>query len=184
MRSITTIRQKEQYNNHKFDDENTSNDSLLLMADSFEENAALLNIADDDSIRNHPVLSDDIPLRSRTSTLHCHVPDEKVDYSARNRLIVVLCLCISFMVIEIIGMFVCIEFNIKTIIAIYLGGILSNSTAIITDAAHMCIDAIGFLISLIAIYLARKRSTPRLSFGYARAGLIKIFCFFFEIKIH
>ncbi len=51
-----------------------------------------------------------------------------------------------------------------------LGGVLSNSTAIATDAAHMCIDAASFLISLAAIYLARKRPTRRLSFGYIRAG--------------
>lgn len=57
----------------------------------------------------------------------------------------------------------------------YLGGILSNSTAIITDAAHMCVDAGSFLISLGAIYLARKRPTDKLSFGYARAGSIHIF---------
>jgi hypothetical protein len=35
---------------------------------------------------------------------HCHVPDDKFDYSARNRLIVVLILCIVFMIVEIIGM--------------------------------------------------------------------------------
>ena len=51
-----------------------------------------------------------------------------------------------------------------------LGGILSNSTAIITDAAHMCIDALSFMMSLAAIYLAKKRPTQTLSFGYSRAG--------------
>jgi hypothetical protein len=111
MTSITTNRQKEQDNKNNSNDENTSNDSLLLMADSFEDQAPLLNIIDDDLIRDNPVLANDIPLRLRSSTTHCHVPDDKFDYGARNRLIIVLILCVTFMVIEIIGMFMCIESN-------------------------------------------------------------------------
>jgi Co/Zn/Cd efflux system component len=52
----------------------------------------------------------------------------------------------------------------------FLGGVISNSTAVITDAAHMAIDVASFVISLTAMYLARKRPTRRLSFGYIRAG--------------
>ncbi len=58
---------------------------------------------------------------------------------------------------------------------IYLGGVRSNSTAVITDAAHMCIDAVSFMVSLAAIYLAKKQPTQTLSFGYIRAGLMKNF---------
>ena len=101
MTSITTFGYREQSNQNNTNDENTSNDSLLLMADTFEDRAPLLNINDDE-----PVLSNDIPLRSRLLTTHCHVPDEKFDYAARNRLIVVLVLCIGFMIVEIIGRFV------------------------------------------------------------------------------
>jgi hypothetical protein len=103
MTSITTFCHREQSNKNNINDENTSNDSLLLMADTFEDRVPLLNINDDD-----PVLSNDIPLRSRSLTIHCHVPDEKFDYAARNRLLAVLVLCIGFMIIEIIGMFVCV----------------------------------------------------------------------------
>jgi hypothetical protein len=74
------------------------------MADNLEDKAPLLNLMDDDSIRDDPVLSNDVPLRPRSSTLHCHVTDENFDYNARNRLLVVLLLCIIFMIIEIIGM--------------------------------------------------------------------------------
>jgi zinc transporter 2 len=149
MTSITTFCHREQSNKNNINDENTSNDSLLLMADTFEDRVPLLNINDDD-----PVLSNDIPLRSRSLTIHCHVPDEKFDYAARNRLLAVLVLCIGFMIIEIIG------------------GILSNSTAVITDAAHMCIDGVSFMVSLAAIYLAKKRPTQKLSFGYIRAEVL------------
>jgi len=38
----------------------------------------------------------------------------------------------------------------------------------------MCIDALSFMVSLAAIYLAKKRPTQQLSFGYIRAGLMKI----------
>lgn len=154
MTSITTTRQKEYHNKNNSNDEAMSDDSLLLMADYLEDRAPLLNIIDDDLIRPNLVLSNDIPLHPRSSTVHCHVPDEKFDYTARNRLIVVFILCIGFMVVEIIG------------------GVLSNSTAIVTDAAHMCIDATSFIISLAAIYLGRKRPTRKLSFGYARAEVL------------
>ena len=52
-----------------------------------------------------------------------------------------------------------------------LGGMLSNSTAVMVDAIHMSIDVISFLMSLAAMYLATKQPTKRLSFGYHRAGL-------------
>jgi hypothetical protein len=115
MTSITTTRQKEYHNKNNSNDEAMSDDSLLLMADYLEDRAPLLNIIDDDLIRPNLVLSNDIPLHPRSSTVHCHVPDEKFDYTARNRLIVVFILCIGFMVVEIIGMFVCVcvEFNQK-----------------------------------------------------------------------
>ncbi|CAF0804539.1 unnamed protein product [Didymodactylos carnosus] len=92
--------------------------------------------------------------RLERSSTHCHIPDAKFDYGARNRLIIVLLLCIVFMIIEIVG------------------GVLSNSTAVITDAAHMAIDVASFVISLTAMYLGTKRPTPRLSFGYSRAEVL------------
>jgi zinc transporter 2 len=46
----------------------------------------------------------------------------------------------------------------------------------------MCIDALSFFISLSAIYLARKRPTKKLSFGYIRAGLIDLVFFSFKFN--
>jgi Co/Zn/Cd efflux system component len=60
----------------------------------------------------------------------------------------------------------------KTIVSVYLGGVLSNSTAVVTDATHMGIDVASFVISLSAMYLATKQPTRHLSFGYVRAGLL------------
>jgi hypothetical protein len=105
MTSLTTIRPEKQYNKNNLNDENTSDDSLLLMGDDAEQKAPLLNISDDDLVRGEPILLNDIPNRRRSSTLHCHVPDDKFDHTARNRLIIVSILCIFFMAIETVGMF-------------------------------------------------------------------------------
>lgn len=39
-----------------------------------------------------------------------------------------------------------------------IGGILANSLAILTDAAHLMSDIAGFMISIFAIWLGRKKS--------------------------
>ncbi|CAF3383334.1 unnamed protein product [Rotaria socialis] len=125
------------------------------MANVTEERTPLLSIIDIYlSVGELNSRNDDIPLQSQIPVSHCHVPDKQFDYSARNRLVIVLILCLIFMIIEIVG------------------GILSNSTAVITDAAHMCIDAGSFLISLAALYLGRKKPTKALSFGYIRAEVL------------
>ncbi|CAF1194174.1 unnamed protein product [Rotaria magnacalcarata] len=125
------------------------------MANVTEEKTPLLSIIDIHfSVDELNSRNDEIPLQSQIPVSHCHVPDKQFDYSARNRLVIVLILCLIFMIIE------------------FVGGIFSNSTAVITDAAHMCIDAGSFLISLAALYLGRKRPTKTLSFGYIRAEVL------------
>ncbi|CAF3645255.1 unnamed protein product [Adineta steineri] len=131
-------------------DGNASDDSLLLANDGVDARTPLLYRTDNSSVIRDELLSN----QSLSPSIHCHVPDDKFDYSARNRLILVLFICIIFMIIEIVG------------------GVLSNSTAVVTDAAHMGIDCASFLISLTAMYLARKRPTRKLSFGYIRAEVL------------
>uniref|UniRef100_A0A0N5AQA5 Zinc transporter 2 n=1 Tax=Syphacia muris TaxID=451379 RepID=A0A0N5AQA5_9BILA len=58
------------------------------------------------------------------------------------------------------------------IVAEIIGGYLANSLAIITDAGHMISDLFGFVFSLIAIRLARRRPTEQFSFGFHRAEVI------------
>lgn len=71
------------------------------------------------------------------------------------RLISVTCVSCTFMVCELIG------------------GWLSNSLAILTDAAHLLSDVSGFIISIFSIWVglipAKKSS---LSYGYHRAEII------------
>lgn len=86
---------------------------------------------------------------------HCHKNKiEGVDVKARKKLIIASILCVIFMVAEIVG------------------GVLSNSLAIATDAAHLLTDFASFMISLFAIWVAGRPSTKRLSFGYWRAEVI------------
>lgn len=174
MTSITTSRREGRSHKNISNDDNTSDESLLLMVDNIEEKAPLLNMMDDEIDRSPTMPMDDIPLRSRSLKSHCPTAEEPFDYKARNRLIVVLILCLIFMIIEIVGRYTRRLFSLlenPTIVSLDSGGVLSNSTAVITDAAHMCIDATGFLISLAAMYLATKAPTDKLSFGYIRAGL-------------
>mmetsp|Transcript_32132 Transcript_32132/g.49132 ORF Transcript_32132/g.49132 Transcript_32132/m.49132 type:complete len:218 (+) Transcript_32132:305-958(+) len=67
---------------------------------------------------------------------------------------IVVVICFGFMVVEIIG------------------GIISNSLAILTDAAHMLSDVAGFLISMFSIWMSQKPHTSSLSFGYHRAEIL------------
>jgi zinc transporter 2 len=85
---------------------------------------------------------------------HCHEADKPADKVARNQLIIVSILCFLFMMAEIIG------------------GIVSGSLAIATDATHMASDLAGFLISLFALQIGQEPATKRFTFGFYRAEVI------------
>src|SRR3954468_24325514 len=53
-----------------------------------------------------------------------------------------------------------------------VGGIISGSLAIMTDAAHMLSDVASFMISYFAIYMGNRPSTFKMSFGYHRAEVL------------
>ena len=57
-------------------------------------------------------------------------------------------------------------------IAEVVGGVLSNSLAIATDAAHLLTDFASFLISLFAIWMAAKPKSQKMSFGWHRAEVL------------
>lgn len=68
-------------------------------------------------------------------------------------------LCVLFLA----GLFMAIEI---------VGGLLANSIAILSDAAHMLSDLLGFVISIISIYISGLPANTKHSFGYHRAGVI------------
>ncbi|CAL1549083.1 unnamed protein product, partial [Lymnaea stagnalis] len=49
-------------------------------------------------------------------------------------------------------------------------GALANSLALFTDVLHLGSDLVSFIISLLAMWLANKPATKKMSFGYHRAG--------------
>lgn len=53
-----------------------------------------------------------------------------------------------------------------------IGGILSNSLALISDAWHMITDASSLFISLVAFQIAKKEFTLKKTFGYHRTEII------------
>ncbi|KAK2578245.1 hypothetical protein KPH14_001393 [Odynerus spinipes] len=86
---------------------------------------------------------------------HCHRErNEEVDKQARKKLLLASALCVFFMVAEIIG------------------GVLSNSLAIATDAAHLLTDFASFMISLFSIWVAGRPATRKMPFGWYRAEVI------------
>ena len=76
------------------------------------------------------------------------------------------CFVLNFLMLQSPTVLSCL----LTFCCIFSGGALSNSLALFTDVLHLGSDLISFLISLLAIYLARKPATKKMSFGYHRAG--------------
>lgn len=53
-----------------------------------------------------------------------------------------------------------------------IGGIVSNSLALLSDAGHVLTDAFALGLSLIAILIMRKPSDYRATYGYQRIGIL------------
>jgi cobalt-zinc-cadmium efflux system protein len=54
----------------------------------------------------------------------------------------------------------------------FVGGWFANSLALVSDAAHMLTDIGAMLLSLFAIWVARRPVTMAMSFGYHRAEIL------------
>lgn len=79
---------------------------------------------------------------------------EGLDKTARNRLLIASLLCMMFMVGEIVG------------------GVLSNSLAIISDGVHLLTDFASFIIAMSALHLAQRPSSKKLNFGWHRIEIL------------
>jgi cobalt-zinc-cadmium efflux system protein len=53
-----------------------------------------------------------------------------------------------------------------------IGGIVSNSLALLSDAGHIFTDAFALTLSIIAARIGRKPSDYRATYGYQRVGLL------------
>lgn len=65
--------------------------------------------------------------------------------------------------------------NIGISVAQVVGGFLSGSLALLSDALHNFSDVISLLISYIANKLVRKEASLKRTFGYKRAEIIAAF---------
>ena len=58
------------------------------------------------------------------------------------------------------------------LVAEVIGGLLTNSLALLSDAAHMGTDVIALAISLVAVRLSRRPPDAKRTYGYARMEAI------------
>uniref|UniRef100_A0A674N2V5 Proton-coupled zinc antiporter SLC30A8 n=1 Tax=Takifugu rubripes TaxID=31033 RepID=A0A674N2V5_TAKRU len=73
---------------------------------------------------------------------------------ARRRLYVASVVCVIFMTGEI------------------LGGYFAGSLAVMTDAAHLLVDFLSFIISLLSLWLSSRPPTHKLNYGWHRAEIL------------
>ena len=62
--------------------------------------------------------------------------------------------------------------NLATTVAQIIGGILSGSLSLISDALHNFSDTVALTISFFAVRLARRKNTEAQTFGYKRAEIL------------
>ncbi|HXS47692.1 MAG TPA: cation diffusion facilitator family transporter [Solirubrobacterales bacterium] len=82
---------------------------------------------------------------------HSHGPSADAD---RGKLQIALALILGFMVAEVVT------------------GILANSLALLSDAAHMLTDAAAIALSLVAIRLAKRPAEGQMTFGLKRVEIL------------
>jgi cobalt-zinc-cadmium efflux system protein len=70
---------------------------------------------------------------------------------------------------------VTIVLNIAITVAQIIGGVISGSIALLSDAAHNFSDVLALIFSYIATRLAGRERTLKQTFGYKRAGIFAAF---------
>ena len=73
------------------------------------------------------------------------------------------------------NLFYSILLNVVITLAQIVGGIISNSLALISDALHNFSDVLSLVFSLVAHKLSRRKASLDQTFGYKRAELLAAF---------
>lgn len=73
------------------------------------------------------------------------------------------------------NLFISILLNILITVAQVVGGIVSGSLALLSDALHNFSDVLSLVVSYIATLLAKKEASTSKTFGYKRAEIIAAF---------
>ncbi|KAF4526080.1 hypothetical protein B566_EDAN007573 [Ephemera danica] len=117
-----------------------------LVINAEEPDVPLLANVEGFSHTHHPGIAEDV--------FHCHPVQRDIHVAAWKPLLAATIMCLVFMVAEVIG------------------GYLAGSLAVMTDAAHLMSDFVGFLVSLFAIWISRWPPNKSLQFGYHRAEIL------------
>ena len=91
--------------------------------------------------------------RERAPDALGHAHGRSAAAAGQQRLLTVFVLVSAFLVVEVVG------------------GLLTNSLALIADAGHMFTDAAGIGLALLAIAFAKRPATPERSYGYYRVEI-------------
>jgi cobalt-zinc-cadmium efflux system protein len=70
------------------------------------------------------------------------------------------------------NLFISVLLNAVITAAEFIGGILSNSLALISDAVHNLSDTLAIIISYIAMLAGNKKSNVKKTFGYKRIEIL------------
>jgi cobalt-zinc-cadmium efflux system protein len=85
---------------------------------------------------------------------HSHHHDHRSERASSRPMLIALIITAGFMIVEVIG------------------GLLTNSLALLADAGHMLTDVAALALSLFAIWLAKRPATPERSYGFMRAEVL------------
>lgn len=70
------------------------------------------------------------------------------------------------------NLFITIALNIFITVVQIIGGIISGSLSLISDAMHNFSDAVAIVVTFVALRLSKKPKTPKYTFGLKRAEII------------
>ncbi|HEV8283595.1 MAG TPA: cation diffusion facilitator family transporter [Chitinophagaceae bacterium] len=85
---------------------------------------------------------------------HVHSHDLNFGHGNRNIFIIGICLNLAFVLAEIIA------------------GLIYNSMALLTDAGHNASDVASLVLSLVAFWMARKKSSAIYTYGYKKTTVL------------
>jgi len=86
-----------------------------------------------------------------------HDHDHGTGTTSARALVIALSLTAAYTVVEVVG------------------GFLTDSLALLADAVHMLSDNVALALALLALWLARRPSTPERTYGYKRAEVLAAF---------
>jgi cobalt-zinc-cadmium efflux system protein len=85
---------------------------------------------------------------------HNHSHAVEIDQANRKAFIICICLNVSFVLAELVA------------------GFVYNSMALLTDAGHNASDVASLVLSLVAFWMAKRRSTPVFTYGFKKTTVL------------